>query len=602
QGAFESLNTYLHHGAPTVTCHNVTDLYRCAYKLRLQPLATRCLRYLAEAGPVGRQLVLLCNASRLGMGDEEQAARQFVVERFDIAVRSRQFLELDCKSLCSLLSSDVLATASETGVLLAALTWLEHDYKPRRQFEDTVLGCIRFCLLPEAVLLMSMEPSPPGRASLQSRFVKTKLTEAAFFHYVDLRGRPDLGPVVHYRTFLGTDPDPQSLDQGALQPGSYTRSVIESHILAEQRVHQALKRAQTATSEVFQPPPSCVNDVYYRKHIRELAVAQAVVRGFLARRRYAKLHAKPEPSSVGAFHLTKSQVPKDAPPAPATKELWDPDPALLALPLMTNLQVPGFLILVSGGLAPDERVGTSCTVLGFTPKDRLLWRCTRLPQPRQLHASVFMAGYVYVLGGYDVRNSHRGLMFATRTCFRLELSTGTWERLPDMRHARCNHAAVALDGRVYAVAGQDEFDIFLSSVEWYEPGQDAWAELALCLPCRLSGCGVAAFQGSLHVAGGLVQAPGGHGIYVLSALQRWNGSRWIVAGPSLPSGRGSLALVEHAGLLYAIGGLARTKKGKLKVLPDVLIYDGKEEAWKIGPSLPESLHACQVASVGKFSQ
>ncbi|KAM7284264.1 hypothetical protein ISCGN_001361 [Ixodes scapularis] len=596
QAAFEGLKTYLHHGAPSVTCHTVTDLYRIACKLRLQPLMTRCMKYLAEAGPVGRQLVLLCNAVRLGLRDEKQAALQLIVEQFDAATRSRQFLELDCTCVCILLSSDVLATESETGVLLAALTWLEHEYQARRQFEDTVLGCIRFPLLPENILLMCMESQPPGRAALQGAFVKTKLAEASFFHYVNLRGRPDLGPEIKRRTFLGTDPSPQSLDQGALQPGSYTRTVIERHILTEDRVKQALQRAQAACSEVFQTPTACINNAYYREHERELTVAQAVVRGFLARKRYAKLHAKPKPDPLGASSFTDQQTPKDI-PALGDKDQWDAEPALQALPRMTNLQVPGTVILISGGLGADERISTSCSLLGFTPKDCMLWRCGRLPQPRQLHASVFLDGHLYILGGFDVRNTNDGLRFATKTCFRLELSTGTWERLADMRHARCNHAAIAMEGRIYVVAGQDEFDIFLSSVEWYEPGSDAWTELALPLPCRLSACGVASFRGLLHVAGGLVQAARRQDLNVVSTLLCWDGHRWTTAGPNLPLGRGSLGLVEHAGKLYAVGGLARTKKGHLRVLADVLIYDGQKDDWRIGPSLPEPLHACHVASV-----
>ncbi|KAK8761381.1 hypothetical protein V5799_027352 [Amblyomma americanum] len=45
--------------------------------------------------------------------------------------RTRQFLELDWQTLCSLTCSDVLGTSCETKVLLATLSWLEHDYQVR---------------------------------------------------------------------------------------------------------------------------------------------------------------------------------------------------------------------------------------------------------------------------------------------------------------------------------------------------------------------------------------------------------------------------------------------------------------------------------------
>ncbi|KAK8770528.1 hypothetical protein V5799_013007 [Amblyomma americanum] len=91
----------------------------------------------------------------------------------------------------------------------------------------------------------------------------------------------------------------------------------------------------------------------------------------------------------------------------------------------------------------------------------------QLPQPRHQHAVTCLGGALYVLGGLDTRNSRRGLRLATSSCFRYqflpdedqEASAARWERLPDMRHARINHAALALRGRVYAIAGQDEFDV-----------------------------------------------------------------------------------------------------------------------------------------------
>ncbi|XP_049511386.1 kelch-like protein 7 [Dermacentor silvarum] len=127
--AFEGLKAYLRNSGPVVTCQNVTDLYSCAYKLRLRPLTNRCLQYLAQAGPVGRQLVVLQHASRLKLPAEQQAAFQFVAENFDDAVRTRQYLELEWNTVKSLLCADVLGTSSETKVLVAALSWLEYDYQ-----------------------------------------------------------------------------------------------------------------------------------------------------------------------------------------------------------------------------------------------------------------------------------------------------------------------------------------------------------------------------------------------------------------------------------------------------------------------------------------
>ncbi|KAH8030269.1 hypothetical protein HPB51_006701 [Rhipicephalus microplus] len=296
---------------------------------------------------------------------------------------------------------------------------------------------------------------------------------------------------------------------------------------------------EAGASEAFLPPlsGSWPNDARYRDHEDQLARVQALVRGFLARREYAKLHARPKPPAL-------LQESEETPVSlAAMEEAWSLPRCLRALPVLPEKgrEWPAPLLFVCGGLGPQKRLEYSCAVLGFAAGR--IWRCGKLPQPRHQHAVTCLDDALYVLGGLDTRNSRRGLRLATSACFRYRFRiasdrkagkapTGQWERLPDMRHARINHAAVALKGRVYAVAGQDEFDVFLSSVEWYEPGAPSWCELPWPLPCRLSACGVASFRGALHVAGGLVQAPRHPDcLYVVSSLLRWDSA--LAAGRGL---------------------------------------------------------------------
>ncbi|XP_070382891.1 alpha-scruin-like isoform X3 [Dermacentor albipictus] len=520
--------------------------------------------------------------------------------------RTRQYLELEWNTVKSLLCADVLGTPSETKVLLAALSWLEHDYQNRKQFEDSVLACVRFGLLPESVLISCFEAPPVGRMALSGRPVRMQLMEAAFSHYVRMRGRPDLAVEVRKRTFSGAEPAGLSEVESSGAMSSPVSGVSAG--VGSPGVGGTL---QAGTSEAFLPPVSgWPYEARYRDHQDRVAKLQALVRGYLARQKYAKLHARPKPPAL-------LQEPEETPVSlAAMEEAWSLPRSLQALPRLPEPGAgrPEVLLLVCGGLGPQKRLEFSCAVLGFA--EGQIWRCDKLPQPRHQHAATCLGDSLYVLGGLDTRNSRRGMRLATSACFRYRFQTarqgnkgpgkvvqpaGQWERLPDMRHARINHAAVALKGRVYAVAGQDEFDVFLSSVEWYEPGASSWCELPWPLPCRLSACGVAAFRGALHVAGGLVQAPRHPDcLYVVSSLLRWDaaGGRWQRAGPSLPSGRGSLALVEHDGSLYAIGGLARTETGHLRVLSDVIAYNEKDGLWRKCPSLPEPLHACQAFSLG----
>ncbi|KAL1425259.1 hypothetical protein MTO96_019407 [Rhipicephalus appendiculatus] len=580
QQAFDGLKAYLRNSGPVVTCQNVTDLYSCAYKLRLRPLTTRCLQYLAQAGPVGRQLVVLQHASRFKLPAEQHAAFQFVAEKFDDACRTRQFLELEWNTVKSLLCADVLGTSSETKVLLAALTWLEHDYHNRKQFEDTVLACVRFGLLPESVLLKCFEAPPVGKMALSGRPVRMQLAHGgrltgpgAGGAQADLHGSAARRPVR-----IGDHRDDVTHVGRLPQRGianSRREPTAGEHLRHSHCCCNFLKLGGGRPKRSFPPlSGSWPNDARYRDHEDQLARVQALVRGFLARREYAKLHARPKPPAL-------LQEPEEAPVSlAAMEEAWSLPECLQALPMLPQKgpERPAALLLVCGGLGPQKRLEYSCAVLGFAAGR--IWRCDKLPQPRHQHAVTCLDDALYVLGGLDTRNSRRGLRLATSACFRYRF--------------RIAHDQKA--GKVATPTGH-----FLSSVEWYEPGSSSWCELSWPLPCRLSACGVASFRGALHVAGGLVQAPRHPDcLYVVSSLLRWDSvaGRWQRAGPSLPSGRGSLALVEHDGSLYAIGGLARTETGHLRVLSDVIAYNEKDGFWRKCQSLPEPLHACQAFSLG----
>lgn len=108
------------------------------------------------------------------------------------------------------------------------------------------------------------------------------------------RGRPDLAPEVRCRTFTGTEPAPRSLGTRSLPADAHPRLVFMRHSLTPNPAYQPLRSTSASGSKVVQSAASRINDADYRKREREVKVVQASVRGFLARKHYAKLHAKPK--------------------------------------------------------------------------------------------------------------------------------------------------------------------------------------------------------------------------------------------------------------------------------------------------------------------
>ncbi|XP_064487392.1 kelch-like protein diablo isoform X2 [Ornithodoros turicata] len=579
--AFEAFRSYLQTGSMHLTCRNVTDVYRCGYKLQVRGMVTRCLQYLAEVGPVGRQIVLFANARKHGLRDDQQAALSFLVENFDAAIRSREFLELPWEPLMVLLNSDCLGTANETSVFIAALAWLHQDYGTRKQWEEAVLGCVRFPLLSEDVLLQCLEP-PLAHKALENRTVRKRIIEAAFYHYTKLRGRPELGAEFkpRTRTFLGASLPPITWSSDGKIENFETRSYAQSQNYrrkeASQRVCCALLSTTCGVPEAVESKTDQAFALlrrYYEAHVRKVVAAQAAVRSFLARRRYAALHAQVQPPPLlgdpAEQELMRRSGARDSPAV-----IWAAYPSQ-RLPRHTGpLSDPDCaMVLVSGGIEParSHEMGTGCAVLHLDPRS----------------------------GGFDSRNTHVGLKFATGSCFRMDLATREWERIADMRYARCNHVALAHAGRIYAVAGQDEYDTFLGSVEEYAPDANTWRELGPPLPCRLSAPGAAVDGGTLVVAGGMVQSQRGNDkVFVSSAVYRWDSkqARWVSSLPPLTIGRGSFALVSHQGHLHAIGGLIRASDGSsLDVVRDVHVL--KNDSWVKGLPLPKPLHGCQALSL-----
>ena len=66
-----------------------------------------------------------------------------------------------------------------------------------------------------------------------------------------------------------------------------------------------------------------------------------------------------------------------------------------------------------------------------------------------------------------------------------------------LAEARENHAVAVLDGKLYAAGGRNDDDGYLSSVERYDPTQNAWEAVAPMAEMRFAPA-LAVVDGKLH--------------------------------------------------------------------------------------------------------
>jgi N-acetylneuraminic acid mutarotase len=219
-------------------------------------------------------------------------------------------------------------------------------------------------------------------------------------------------------------------------------------------------------------------------------------------------------------------------------------------------------------------------------------RARSLPVPLNHAAAVGYRGHVYVVGGYAGRN---GLTKPVRSLYRFDPKSDRWTRLPDMGTARAALALGAIDGRLYAVGGNDGrgqirvleiYDIAkrrwsrgpsfsvprehlggavaggrfyavagrnfnggnLATVEAYNPRTRRWSRLP-DIPKPRGGNGAAA------LGDGIVAIGGEEGGGTIAEVDRYSLSkrRWERLDP-MPTPRHGLAVVTRGDRLWAVSG------------------------------------------------
>jgi len=137
-------------------------------------------------------------------------------------------------------------------------------------------------------------------------------------------------------------------------------------------------------------------------------------------------------------------------------------------------------------------------------------RATPIPTPRLRGAGAALNGRLHVLGGrvhtgtgisYDKLETHEAY----------DPKTDTWETLAPLPQAVSGIAAASLDGKLYALGGEDDIAPYeVYDFAWrYDPLTNSWSDITP-LPIPLHGHGAVAEMGKIHILGGSTK-PGGTG-------------------------------------------------------------------------------------------
>ena len=157
--------------------------------------------------------------------------------------------------------------------------------------------------------------------------------------------------------------------------------------------------------------------------------------------------------------------------------------------------VDGKIYVIGGSLT--NRGTPFTTVEQYDPETDTWTSKADMPTARISASASTVNGKIYVIGGAPGESElYRGLS----TVEEYDPATDTWTPKADMPTARTYLSTSVVNGRVYAIGGQDD-GILFSTVEAYDPATDTWTPEA--------GMPTARFLPSTSVVNGKIYAMGG---------------------------------------------------------------------------------------------
>ena len=207
-----------------------------------------------------------------------------------------------------------------------------------------------------------------------------------------------------------------------------------------------------------------------------------------------------------------------------------------------------------------------------------------LPEPRDHLAAVALDGRLYAVAGAP------GWLAGQQTSVTLwvyDPERDLWERRAPLPLGRAAHAAVAVGGKLYVVGGVGpEPQRALA----YDPATDSWTVLAPMSRPR-EHLAAAAIDGLIYVVGGRWSDTGN-----VNLLEVYDpaSDTWRALAP-MPTPRGGLAAAAVGARLYVTGGevldASRLTFGQLEV------YDPASDTWAAAPPLPSPRHGLAAVAL-----
>ncbi len=226
-------------------------------------------------------------------------------------------------------------------------------------------------------------------------------------------------------------------------------------------------------------------------------------------------------------------------------------------------------IYAIGGVSP----GTTSATEEYDPKTDKWTKKTDMPTPRSFLSVCALNGKIYAIGGIDEN------LKTLPTVEEYDPVKNKWSKKANMLTPRAFFSAISFDNKIYCFGGlamagskangRNKDEIYLSSVEEYDPITDKWTKKAN-MPTGRAGLSTSVVNGFIYAMGG--QIPSGEKVFLterpisLSVIEKYDPKtdKWTKIS-DMPTARYAITTAEVNGKIYVLGGSEDTIKPSSKV-------------------------------------
>ncbi|XP_072040808.1 kelch-like protein 17 [Amphiura filiformis] len=475
--AVEQLVMFAYTSEITIGERNVQELLPAASVLQLNSVRDACCKFLLGQLDPSNCLGIRRFADTHGCFALEQCSQQFVLQNFNLVVRSEEFLQLPVEEVEALVSNEQLNIISEEDVFSAIMLWVQYDENNRTDFIAKLLKHVRLALLQREFLVNRVE-----RNNLVHKCNECKdmLILAMRYHLLPEQRGSMVSTQTQLRQPVGLVPRLFSIGGGslfaihnecemydlhsdtwiAIQPMNVRRARLG--VAALYRIIYAVGGYDgindLSSVECYNPQTNTWKDVA-SMGTRRSCVGIAILDGLL----YA----------VGGYD-GGSCVDTVERYDPLTNQ-WCAIAAMNARRRYAKVAAVGGYLYAIGGYDGTAHLSS---VERYDPKtNKWISVCDMLSQRSSMGVSV-IEDRIYVTGGND-----GATCLNSAECYNPEMNI--WESLPSMTVRRSTHDATSMNGMIYVIGGNDGSSS-LNSVERYEPATRKWSTISNMVTRRSS--------------------------------------------------------------------------------------------------------------------